>query len=257
MTAAATLATGTTARADRAQPVPGDHLILRPAEERGRADFGWLDSRHTFSFGQYMDPRHMGFSNLRVINDDRVAGGGGFPMHPHRDAEIFSYVLDGALEHKDSMGHGSTVGAGGVQYMAAGSGVTHSEFNPSATDPMHFLQVWLLPEIRGAEPRYDTLDIPADAKSGKPFLFLSQDGRKGSLRTNADADVYAATLSPGQSFSVDIAEGRSGWVQVARGNLAVNGVELREGDGLGVTAAGRLDFVNGADAEILVFDLPA
>ena len=234
-----------------------DALQLRPAEARGRADFGWLDSRHSFSFGQYYDPRFQGFSNLRVINDDRVAAGGGFPMHSHQDAEIFSYILDGALAHKDSMGHGSTVKAGGVQYMAAGSGVSHSEFNANEDQPVRFLQVWLIPDVRGATPRYDTLDLDPEAMEGKPTLFLSPDGREGSIPTNADANVYAARLHGSQSFDVDVPEGRVGWVQVARGSLKVNDGELREGDGLAVTQSGTLSFTDGEDAEVLIFDLPA
>ena len=236
--------------------VPQSALVLRPAEERGRADFGWLDSRHTFSFGQYHDPRWPGFSNLRVINDDRVAGGGGFPMHPHRDAEIFSYVLDGALAHKDSLGNGSTVRAGGVQYMSAGSGVTHSEFNPSRTDPMHFLQVWLLPERSGVPPRYETLDIPGTDKSGRLKLFLSPSGRDGSLRTAADADVHAATLDGGQAIDFTLPEGRVGWLHLARGKLTLNGLALNAGDGVGITRSGRLQLRDGDGAELLLFDLP-
>ena len=236
--------------------IPQDALVLRPAEARGRADFGWLDSKHTFSFGQYHDPRWMGFSNLRVINDDRVAGGGGFPMHPHRDAEIFSYVLQGGLAHKDSLGNGSTVMAGGVQYMSAGTGVTHSEFNPSQTEPMHFLQVWLLPDERGAEPRYETMDIADADKSGKLKLFLSRTGRDGSMSSQADADVYAATLDGDQEIAFDLADGRKGWVQVARGSVKLNGMELREGDGVAVLESGRLEMGGAAGAEVLVFDLP-
>ena len=249
-------ATATTL-APKAASFDAGTLQLRPAEARGRADFGWLDSRHSFSFGQYFDPRFQGFSNLRVINDDRVAAGGGFPMHSHQDAEIFSYILDGALAHKDSMGHGSTVSSGGVQYMAAGSGVSHSEFNASDTEPVRFLQVWLIPEVRGATPRYDTLDLDPEAMDGKPTLFLSPDGRNGSIPTNADANVHAARLDGRQSFDVDIPEGRVGWVQVARGNLKVNDGELREGDGLAVTEPGTLSFADGEDAEVLIFDLPA
>ena len=236
--------------------IPQDALMLRPAEARGRADFGWLDSKHTFSFGQYHDPRWMGFSNLRVINDDRVAGGGGFPMHPHRDAEIFSYVLEGGLAHKDSLGNGSTVMAGGVQYMSAGTGVTHSEFNPSQTEPMHFLQVWLLPEQQGAEPRYETLDIAEADKAGRLALFLSRDGRDGSMKTQADADVYAATLGGDQEIVFDVRNGRKGWVQVARGSVKLNGMDLRAGDGVAVLKSGRLEMGGGEDAEVLVFDLP-
>ena len=254
----ATAATTAATFANTASAVTPERFVLRPAEARGRADFGWLDSRHSFSFGQYFDPAHMGFSNLRVINDDRVAGGGGFPPHPHKDAEIFSYVLDGALEHTDSMNAvGSTVGAGGVQYMSAGTGVTHSEFNPSATEPVRFLQVWLMPERSGETPRYDTLDIAPEAKDGKLALFLSQDGRDGSMRTYADADIYAATLDGDQVIDFDLAEGRSGWVQVARGGLRVGDHDLREGDGLAIRSPGPVRMERGDGAEVLVFDLPA
>ena len=245
-----------TAAIETSTLIPQDSLVLRPAEARGRADFGWLDSRHSFSFGQYHDPRWMGFSSLRVINDDRVAGGGGFPMHPHRDAEIFSYVLKGGLAHKDSLGNGSTVMAGGVQYMSAGSGVTHSEFNPSQTEPMHFLQVWLLPEEQGATPRYETLDIAERDKAGKLALFLSRDGRSGSMKTQADADVYAATLDGAENVTFDVRDGRRAWVQVARGSVKLNGMELRAGDGVAALESGRLEMGGGESAEVLVFDLP-
>ena len=256
MTATATSLAAPAAASTATGLVPQSALRLRPAEARGRADFGWLDSKHSFSFGQYFDPAHMGFSNLRVINDDRVAGGGGFPMHPHRDAEIFSYVLDGGLAHQDSLGNGSTVMAGGVQYMSAGSGVTHSEFNPSQTEPMHFLQVWLLPDVEGAEPRYDTLDIAPADKDGRLALFLSPGGRDGSMRINADADIYAATLDGDQRIGFEVREGRSAWIQIARGNAVVNGTELREGDGLAAVQSGRLE-LTGEGAELLLFDLPA
>ena len=230
-------------------------LIKRPAEDRGKADFGWLKSAHSFSFGQYYDPNFLGFGNLRVINDDAVAGGKGFGAHPHKNAEIFSYVLGGALEHKDSMGNGSVVAAGGIQYMSAGSGVTHSEFNPSATDEMRFLQVWLLPDAQNTTPAYDTRDLnPAD-KDGKLKLFLSRDGRDGSMSTQADASVYAATLSGDQSIRFDLPAGRKAWVQVAVGALHVNDVALNKGDGLAISGSGTLQFDHGQDAEFLFFDL--
>jgi redox-sensitive bicupin YhaK (pirin superfamily) len=231
-------------------------LVLRPASERGQANFGWLKSSHSFSFGSYRDPKHVQFRNLRVINDDEVAPGQGFGEHPHQDAEIFSYVLEGALEHKDSMGNGSVVTAGGVQYMSAGSGVTHSEFNPSTESRVRFLQIWLLPNITGHAPRYDTLQIDEGEKSGQLKLFLSPDGRDRSIRINADASVYAATLSGDQSVEFTLAEGRNAWVQVAGGSLLVNGQSLKQGDGLAITEAGRLVLSNGEDAEILLFDLP-
>lgn len=227
----------------------------RLAHERGKADFGWLKSAHSFSFGQYYDPAHLGFGNLIVINDDLVAGGKGFGQHPHRNAEIFSYVLGGALEHKDSMGNGSVVSEGGVQYMSAGSGVTHSEFNPSQTEEMRFLQIWLLPEVENTKPAYDTIDLTPADKDGKLKLFLSKDGRDGSMMTQADASVYAATLNGNKSIEHTLPVGRKGWVQVAEGAVRVNGVFLTKGDGLAIEGAGTLTFDQGQDAEFLFFDL--
>lgn len=230
-------------------------LHLRPAEARGRADFGWLKSSHSFSFGQYFDPNHIQFEALRVINDDHVAAGRGFPSHSHKDAEIFSYVLSGALSHKDSLGNGSTVHAGGVQYMSAGTGVSHSEFNPSDTQPVHFLQIWLLPNVTGKAPRYETLDISPSEKAGSLKLFLSSDGREGSMQIRADADIYAATLDAKDSIDFNLKSGRCAWVQVAKGALNINGVALRQGDGLRIEKAGSLTFHGGQDAEIILFDL--
>jgi redox-sensitive bicupin YhaK (pirin superfamily) len=227
----------------------------RPADERGKADFGWLKSSHSFSFGQYYDPKHLGFGNLIVINDDLVDGGKGFGAHPHKNAEIFSYVLGGALEHKDSMGNGSVVAEGGVQYMSAGSGVTHSEFNPSQTDEMRFLQVWLQPEVENTKPAYDTIDLTPADKDGKLKLFLSRDGRDGTMTTQADASVYAATLNESQVITHDLPAGRKGWVQVADGTVRVNEVEMNKGDGLAIEGSGTLIFDQGQDAEILFFDL--
>lgn len=227
----------------------------RPANERGKADFGWLKSAHSFSFGRYYDPAHLGFGNLIVINDDLVEGGMGFGQHPHKNAEIFSYVLGGALEHKDSLGNGSVVAEGGVQYMSAGSGVTHSEFNPSKTEAMRFLQVWLLPAVENTKPAYDTIDLTPADKDGQLKLFLSQDGRDGSMTSQADASVYAATLNDGQSITHALPTGRKGWVQVATGSLSVNGQALAEGDGLAIEGAGTLVMDQGHNAEILFFDL--
>ena len=230
-------------------------LKKRPAQERGKADFGWLKSAHSFSFGQYHDPAHLGFGNLIVINDDLVAGGKGFGQHPHQNAEIFSYVLGGALEHKDSMGNGSVVSEGGVQYMTAGSGVTHSEFNPSQTEEMRFLQVWLLPEVENTKPAYDTIDLTPADNDCKLKLFLSKDGRDGSMTTQADASVYAATLNGSQTINHTLPAGRKGWVQVAEGAVRVNGVVLTKGDGLAIEGAGTLTLDQGQDAEFLFFDL--
>jgi len=232
-------------------------LTLRPANERGQADHGWLKSAHTFSFANYHDPAHMQFENLRVINDDEVAAGRGFGAHPHRDAEIFSYVLEGALEHKDSMGNGSTVTGGGIQYMSAGTGVQHSEFNPSTTDRVRFLQIWLLPNVTGHPPRYETLQISDAEKDGQLKLFLSAGGRDGSMHINANADIYAATLDESQSIDFTLREGRRGWVQVARGALQVNGQPLSKGDGLAITESGGLSLSHGNNAEIILFDLEA
>ena len=229
-------------------------LVLRPAEARGKADHGWLRSAHSFSFANYFDPNHMGFESLRVINDDWVAGGGGFPMHPHRDAEIFSYVLKGGLQHRDSMGNGSTVQAGGVQYMSAGSGVTHSEFNPSQTEPMQFLQIWLMPNVSGATPRYDTMDIAPEDKDGKLKLFLSPDGRDGSMNIRSDADIYTATLTGDQTLDHAMEGGSRGWVQVASGSVTINGEALRRGDGLAIKKSGRLEFREADDAELIYFE---
>ena len=227
----------------------------RPANERGKADFGWLKSAHSFSFGQYYDPEHLGFGNLIVINDDLVDGGKGFGAHPHKNAEIFSYVLGGALEHKDSMGNGSVVSVGGVQYMSAGSGVTHSEFNPSQTGELRFLQVWLLPEAEDTKPAYDSIDLTPADKDGKLKLFLSKRGRDGSMTTQADASVYAATLKAGQTITHDLFAGRKGWVQVADGSVRVNDIALSKGDGLAIEGSGTLTFDQGQDAEFLYFDL--
>jgi redox-sensitive bicupin YhaK (pirin superfamily) len=235
---------------------PTQSFTLRPAAERGQADFGWLKSSHTFIFGNNHQPQHLLFGSLRVINDDRVAGGEGFPKHPHRDAEIFSYVLEGALEHRDSLGNGSVVGAGGIQYMTAGTGVTHSEFNPSQSEPMHFLQVWLLPEEQGVEPHYETLDIDPADKRGKLKLFISPDGRSGSIRTRANAYVYAAMLNSDETIEHDLHSTRRAWIQVARGELQLNGVLLNTGDGIAIEGGGGLVLDNGNDAEILLFELP-
>jgi len=237
----------------RPSPLASD-LVLRPEEDRGKADHGWLRAAHSFSFANYYDPKHMGFESLRVINDDQIAGGGAFPMHPHKDAEIFSYIIEGGLQHRDTMGNGSTVMAGGVQYMSAGSGVRHSEANPSPMEPMRLLQVWLLPNVSGATPRYDTLDIRPEDKDGKLALFLSPDGRDGSMSIRADADIYSATLNADQQIDHAMADGARGWVQVAKGAVTVNGQPLRRGDGLAIRDSGVLEFRNGDAAEFLYFE---
>lgn len=230
-------------------------LFHRPADQRGMAEHGWLSSAHSFSFGGYYDPAHMGFANLRVINDDRVMPGRGFGEHGHDNAEIFSYVLSGTLAHKDSLRNSSTVTAGGVQYMSAGSGVRHSEFNPSANTSVEFLQVWLLPNQKGGEPRYDTLDIDPADMDGRLKLFLSPDGRAGSLAMRADGLIYAGRFDGDQAAHIELPIGHKGWVQVARGAIRVNGQDLLRGDGLAMDGGGIVEFQAGHAAEILYFDL--
>ncbi|MCE1237873.1 MAG: pirin family protein [Hyphomicrobiales bacterium] len=230
-------------------------VTVRRAEERGRADFGWLDSRHSFSFGDYWDPRHMGFGPLRVINDDRVAPGGGFPTHPHRDMEIVSYVLDGALEHRDSLGNGSVIRPGDVQRMTAGTGIRHSEFNASSTDPTHFLQIWILPEAQGLTPGYEQTRFEPAEKAGRLRLVASRDGRDGSVVVHRDVDLFATRLSDGETVAHELSPGRIAWVQMAKGEAIVAGERLREGDGLSTAEAGRIDLTGIGDAEILLFDM--
>ena len=230
-------------------------ITLRKANERGHANHGWLDSHHTFSFANYYDPAHMGFGNLRVINDDRVAPGQGFGTHPHRDMEIISYVLEGALAHKDSMGNGSVMKPGDVQRMSAGTGVAHSEFNASKADPVHFLQIWILPDAQGHEPGYEQKFFSDADKRGRLRLVVSADGREGSVSVNQDVDLYAGLIDGDESATFELREGREAWVQVARGRLEVNGQVIEVGDGLSTTDPGTLNFSAGEDAEVLVFDL--
>ena len=230
-------------------------LTLRKAADRGYADHGWLDSHHTFSFADYHDPAQMGFRALRVINDDRVAPGQGFGSHSHRDMEILSYVLDGALAHKDSMGADGVLRPGDVQRMSAGTGVVHSEFNGSKTDPVHFLQIWLKPDSPGIAPGYEQKTFPAADKHGRLRLVASPDGAAGSLRINADARVYAGVFDAGQKADLTLGDGRHAWVQVAEGRVRVNGQELASGDGVAISDERHLT-IDGIDkGEILVFDL--
>jgi redox-sensitive bicupin YhaK (pirin superfamily) len=231
-------------------------ITVRRAEDRGRTDFGWLDSRHTFSFGDYHDPEHMGFRVLRVINDDRVKPGQGFGTHPHRDMEIVSYVLEGELEHKDSMGTGSIIRPGEVQRMSAGTGVLHSEFNPSREKPVHFLQIWLLPERRGIQPGYEQKAFPAADKRGKLRLVASRDGRQGSVTIHQDADIHVGLFSGEEHARFELKPGRHAWLQVARGSVRLDEHPLGEGDGAAVSDEPALRIEGREDAEILVFDLP-
>jgi redox-sensitive bicupin YhaK (pirin superfamily) len=230
-------------------------IIVRPAEERGVANFGWLDSRHTFSFGHYYDPRHMGIGALRVINDDRVAPGGGFDTHSHQDMEIISYVLEGAMEHQDSIGTGSVIRPGDVQRMTAGTGIAHSEFNHSRTEPVHFLQIWIVPERKGLEPGYEQKTFPLEERRGKARLVASRDGRNGSLTVHQDVDLYTSVLEAGDEVAIDLRPERSAWVQVARGAVTLNGTGLKEGDGAAVFDTATLTLTSDTGGEVLVFDL--
>jgi quercetin 2,3-dioxygenase len=230
-------------------------IELRKADQRGRGEHGWLSSRHTFSFANYYDPQQIGFSDLLVINDDRVAPGRGFGKHPHRDMEIFSYVLEGALEHKDSMGTGSVIVPGDVQLMSAGTGVTHSEFNHSASEPVHFLQIWIAPNVKGAQPRYEQKNIADAEKRGKLRLILSPDGADGSLPLRQDARVHAGRFDGAETAQLELAADRYAYVHVARGSVSVNGVALGVGDGARIRNERALTFSAGDDAEVLVFDL--
>ena len=229
-------------------------IRIRRSEERGHANHGWLDTYHTFSFADYHDPQHMGFHSLRVINEDMVAGGGGFDTHPHRDMEIITVVLSGALEHKDSMGNGSVIRPGQIQYMAAGTGVRHSEFNHSSTEPVHLLQIWIMPDMRGAAPRYAEKSF-AEIRPGALALIASKTGRDGSIAINQDADVFVGKLAHGSNATHTIASGRGMWIQVAQGDVTLNGERLRAGDGAAVTSEPAVKLTAAADAQVLLFDL--
>jgi redox-sensitive bicupin YhaK (pirin superfamily) len=230
-------------------------LNIRRADERGHADHGWLNSHHTFSFADYYDPAHMGFRSLRVINDDRVAPGMGFGTHPHRDMEIFSYVLDGTLEHKDSMGNGRQLKPGQIQLMSAGRGVAHSEYNPSGSEPLHFLQIWIQPRERGLTPSYTEWHPNAELADAPKVLVISPDGRDGSATIHQDADIYRIRLKPGQSVTHQLKPGRGAWLQVAEGALALNGAPLATGDGASTEEPGTLTLIATKPTEAILFDL--
>jgi len=227
---------------------------IRKAEERGHFDHGWLDTYHTFSFADYYDPEHMGFRSLRVINDDRVAPGHGFPMHAHRDMEIVTYVLDGAVAHRDSMGTGSTIRPGEVQRMSAGTGVRHSEVNPLDDTELHLLQIWLLPERSGITPGYEQKAFSDEERRGKLRLVASHDGREGSVTIHQAAELYASLLDGGASVTHEFAPNRYGWLHVARGNATLNGIALGAGDGVAIADETSVT-ISGEGAEILLFDL--
>ena len=232
-------------------------ITLRPAAERGHTLIGWLDSRHTFSFGEYFDQTHMGFRVLRVINDDRVAPGAGFPTHGHADMEIVSYVLEGGLSHKDSLGTGSVIRPGDVQRMSAGSGVRHSEQNASRDQPVHFLQIWITPDRRGLPPSYEQKHYEPAAKRGRLLLVGSADGREGSVTIHQDVSLFATLLAPGEQVQHPIAPERCAWVQIASGAVTLDGRALVAGDGAAIVSQAALTLVGTApDSEVLVFDLP-
>ncbi|MCW5771838.1 MAG: pirin family protein [Rhodospirillaceae bacterium] len=229
---------------------------IRRSDERGFADHGWLKSRHSFAFADYFDPRHVHFGPLRVINEDQVAPGGGFDTHGHRDMEIVSYVLDGALEHKDSMGTGSVIRPGDVQRMSAGTGVLHSEFNASQSAPVHFLQIWIVPEQTGIAPGYEQKRFDVAEKRGRLRLIAARDGREGAVTIHQDASVYAGLFDGAESASLTLAPGRKAYIHVARGTIEANGVKLGAGDALKLADEGPVALARGENAEVLVFDLP-
>ncbi|WP_448572389.1 pirin family protein [Trichothermofontia sp.] len=233
-------------------------MTLRPAHDRGVANIGWLDSRHSFSFGNYYDPKHMGFASLRVINEDKIAPGKGFPTHGHRDMEIVTYVLEGALEHKDSIGNGSIMRPGDVQRMSAGTEILHSEYNPSDREAVHLLQIWILPDTQGLEPSYEQTHFPTSEKQGKLRLIGSRDGREGSVIIHQDVSLYATQLNANEDVVHALAADRVAWIQVARGAISLNGQALTAGDGAAIAAVPELTFQgHAASSELLLFDMAA
>ena len=230
-------------------------INIRKSEDRGHFDLGWLDTYHTFSFDQYYDPAHMHFRSLRVMNEDRVQPSNGFPTHSHRDMEILTYILSGELEHSDSMGNGSVIRPGDVQRMSAGSGVSHSEFNPSGTETVHLLQIWILPERHGLKPSYEEKHFSDEERRGRLRLIAANDEREGAVTIHQDAQVYAAVLEAGQAVVHPLKESRHAWLQVARGTITLNEVELKQGDGAGVSRESELRIAAQDRAEVLLFDL--
>ncbi len=230
-------------------------INIRRSEERGGGDYGWLNTKHTFSFDQYHDPKWMSFRSLRVINEDRVAPDVGFPTHPHRDMEIITYLLSGALEHKDSLGTGSIIRPGDGQRMSAGRGIRHSEMNASKTEPAHLLQIWIMPDKQGYEPSYEQKAFPNDEKRGNLRLIASPDGADGSVTIHQDAKLYVSLLLPGQEVRHELGKGRHAWLQVAKGAVDLNGKKMAQGDGAGVSDEAGLTIKGLEDAEVLLFDL--
>ncbi|MEM6775455.1 MAG: pirin family protein [Pseudomonadota bacterium] len=229
---------------------------LRRSEDRGAADFGWLKSAHTFSFGRYFDSRHMGFGVLRVINEDRVEPGKGFSAHGHSDMEILSYVIEGELEHKDDMGNGSIIRPGDMQRMSAGTGVTHSEYNASKTDPVHFLQIWVIPEEAGIAPGYEQRHFPLRDREGQLQLLASREGRLGSVSLAQDVNIYSTLLDTDDAVTTPLRADRAAWIQLVRGTLRVNGQALGAGDGLALLDVNAIELKDANDAEVLIFDVP-
>ncbi len=230
-------------------------ITIRRSADRGHANHGWLDTHHTFSFANYYDPEHMGFGPLRVINDDGIGAGRGFGTHGHRDMEIITYVLEGAVAHKDSMGNGSTIRPGDVQRMSAGRGVLHSEFNPQPDQPTHLLQIWIEPDVTGIVPEYEEKRFAEEEKRGQLRLVAAPDGAEGAVRIHQDARLYVGLFDGDESSRLELAKGRRAWVHVARGQVTVNGLALQTGDGLAVTDEAALELSQGQGAEVLVFDL--
>jgi redox-sensitive bicupin YhaK (pirin superfamily) len=230
-------------------------ITIRHAEDRGHAEHGWLDTYHTFSFASYHDPKHMRFRALRVMNEDFVAPGQGFGTHPHDNMEIVTYVLEGALEHRDSMGNGEVLRPGEFQRMSAGTGITHSEFNPSPDEPVHLYQIWLFPEKRGIEPSYEQKSFPMAERHNRLRLVASRDAADGSLLIHQDAQIFLATIENGKQVSYNLADSRHAWLQVLRGHVSVNGHNLKAGDGAAVSDEGQLAIQGGGDSEVMLFDL--
>ncbi|HYW20088.1 MAG TPA: pirin family protein [Nodularia sp. (in: cyanobacteria)] len=231
------------------------NYLIHDRNARGHAEFGWLDSHHTFSFGNFYDPNRMGFRTLRVINDDHIAPGAGFPRHSHRDMEILTYVLSGAVEHKDSLGTGSIIRPGDAQIMSAGTGIAHSEFNPSQTEPLHLLQIWILPDKEGLAPRYEQKSFPLEEKRGQLRLIAAKDGRDGAVTIHQDVDLYASILEAGDVVNYHVKPHRYAWLQIAQGIATLNGEELRAGDGVQITGEEKLQISTDIGTEFLLFDL--
>ncbi len=230
-------------------------FTIRKSADRGHFDHGWLDTYHTFSFSDYYDPAHMGFRSLRVINEDRVGPGAGFGMHGHRDMEIVTWVLSGALEHKDSLGHGEVLRPGEMQHMSAGRGIRHSEFNPSASEPVHLYQIWLLPRAQGLEPSYSQKTFPADASAGRWQLVASPDGADGSLKIEQDARIYLSNMPASTESTFDLDAGRHAWLQILRGSVKLNNNDLAAGDGVAISNESKLSLTANSAAELMLFDL--